>query len=130
MSQLTLAARARRCQARAAMTAHRDRASFLSCCNFHNEGALSNRDTPETAIRLLKAEQPSPACFISAEAIERIVGQIGETQKATRELSGGSTLGSTDFGSFAAADAGGIEALRSGASMSSSPAIPTNVKSA
>ena len=27
-------------------------------------------------------------CFISAEAIERVVGQIGETQKATRELSG------------------------------------------
>jgi hypothetical protein len=28
-------------------------------------------------------------CFISAEAVERVVGQIGETQKATRELSGG-----------------------------------------
>ena len=28
-------------------------------------------------------------CFISAEAIEREVGQIGETQKATREVSGG-----------------------------------------
>ena len=27
-------------------------------------------------------------CFISAEAVERVVGQIGETQKATRELSG------------------------------------------
>ena len=26
-------------------------------------------------------------CFISTEAIERVVGQIGETQKATRELS-------------------------------------------
>jgi hypothetical protein len=26
-------------------------------------------------------------CFISAEAIERVVRQIGETQKATRELS-------------------------------------------
>ena len=36
-------------------------------------------------------------CFISAEAVEREVGQIGETQKATRELVG-STLGSTDFG--------------------------------
>jgi hypothetical protein len=31
---------------------------------------------------------------------------------------------------FAAADAGGIGALRSGASISSSPAIPTKVKSA
>ena len=28
-------------------------------------------------------------CFISAEAIDRVVSQIGETQKATRELSGG-----------------------------------------
>ena len=27
-------------------------------------------------------------CFISAEAIDRVVGRIGETQKATRELSG------------------------------------------
>jgi hypothetical protein len=29
------------------------------------------------------------ACFISAEAVEGVVGQIGEPQKATRELSGG-----------------------------------------
>jgi len=28
------------------------------------------------------------SCFVSAEAIEREVGQIGETQKATREVSG------------------------------------------
>jgi hypothetical protein len=27
--------------------------------------------------------------FISAEAVERVVGQVGETQRATRELSGG-----------------------------------------
>ena len=31
-------------------------------------------------------------CFISAEAIEREVGQIGETQKAARELDGGSIV--------------------------------------
>jgi hypothetical protein len=36
-------------------------------------------------------------CFIAAEAIERVVGQIGETQKATRELSGRMDGGSTDF---------------------------------
>ena len=28
-------------------------------------------------------------CFISAEAVEHVVGQIGESQKATRELGGG-----------------------------------------
>jgi hypothetical protein len=28
-------------------------------------------------------------CFIAAEAIEREVGQIGETQKATREIGSG-----------------------------------------
>ncbi len=28
-------------------------------------------------------------CFIPAEAIERVVGQIGETQKATRQVSVG-----------------------------------------
>jgi hypothetical protein len=28
-------------------------------------------------------------CCISAEAVERIIGQIGETQKATGELNGG-----------------------------------------
>ena len=27
-------------------------------------------------------------CFVAAEAIEREVGQIGQTQKATREVSG------------------------------------------
>ena len=31
----------------------------------------------------------SQGCFISAEAVERVAGQIGETQKATREVSGG-----------------------------------------
>ena len=28
-------------------------------------------------------------CFISAEAIERVAGQVGETQKTTRKVSGG-----------------------------------------
>ena len=32
-------------------------------------------------------------CFISAEAVERVVGQIGETQKATRELGSGDGAG-------------------------------------
>jgi hypothetical protein len=34
------------------------------------------------------ADLAPKGCFISAEAIERVIGQIGETQKATRELSG------------------------------------------
>ena len=37
-------------------------------------------------------------CFISAKAIEREVRQIGETQKATRELSGGLTTGLAALG--------------------------------
>jgi hypothetical protein len=35
------------------------------------------------------ADLAPKGCFISAEAVERVVGQVGETQKATRELSGG-----------------------------------------
>ena len=34
------------------------------------------------------ADLAPKGCFISAEAVEREVGQIGKTQKATRELSG------------------------------------------
>ena len=37
-------------------------------------------------------------CFISTEAIEREVGQISETQKATRKVSSGIDAGSTEFG--------------------------------
>ena len=37
-------------------------------------------------------------CFIPTEAIEREVGQISETQKATRKVSSGIDAGSTEFG--------------------------------
>ena len=39
-----------------------------------------HRDLPGLALQ---------GCFISAEAIEREVGQIGETRKAARKISGG-----------------------------------------
>ena len=41
-------------------------------------------------------------CFIPAEAVERVAGQIGETQKATCEVGGGIRLGpAARFRSFA-----------------------------
>ena len=46
LSQFMPVARVRRYQTRAAMTPQSDRASFLNCCNFHNDEALSNRDIP------------------------------------------------------------------------------------
>jgi len=58
------------------------------------------------AIQCIESKQDLPSLapegnFVSAEAVERIVGQIGETQKTTREISG--KIG------------GGIDGFRAGA---------------
>ena len=47
-----------------------------------------------TAIQSIESKEnlaglPPKGCFVSAEAVERIVGQIRQTQKATRNVSGG-----------------------------------------